>query len=81
MKYVEKLPLAVLTVALHCELGNRASIPVDFAAPAAFHRARGAGKHARTAATVPATWQTIHSKQSIRLFFPVYCELSVNRWL
>lgn len=65
-----KLPLAVLTVALRCELGNRASIPADLAASAAFHKALGAGKHARAAVTVPTTWQTIHSKQPIRLFFP-----------
>lgn len=62
-----KLPLAVLTVALHCELGNRASIPADFAASAVLHKVLGAGKHAGAAATVPATWQTIHSKQPIRL--------------
>jgi len=81
LKRVGRLTLAVLTVALRCEFSNTASIPVNFAALAVLHKALGAGKQARAAATVPTTWQTIHSQQSIRGFLPVYCELSVNSWL
>lgn len=72
LKYVGKLPLAVLAVALRWELGNRASIPVGFAASAAFDKVFKAGKHGRAAAAVAEPGKKIHSKQSVQLGFLLF---------
>lgn len=81
LKYTGKLPLPVLTVALLCELGNRASIPVGFAAPAAFHKALRAGKHQGLLQLCPQPSEQVIVNNLIDFFFPcllwIICEQMV----
>lgn len=59
-------------MALRWELGTRASIPVGFAASAAFDKVLRAGKHGRAAAAVAEPGQKIHTKQSGRPVFLLF---------
>lgn len=72
LKYIGKLLLPVLTAALCCELGNRASIPVDFAAPAVLHRLLRAVKHQGLLQLCPQPGEQFIVNNSIGFFFSLF---------